>query len=88
MEALKQDGMALNSASDDLKKDKEVVMVAVNRSGYALEYASETLKADKEVVMAALQENGSALNLLAKRSKQTRKWSWQQWPECSGSKIC
>ena len=50
--AVKNDGWALEDASDELKADKEVVMVAVKNQVSALEFASDELKADKEVVTA------------------------------------
>ena len=59
--AVKNDGDALQHASDELKADKEVVMVAVKNSGDALYYASDELKADKEVVMMAVKNSGDAL---------------------------
>merc|ERR1711865_839013 len=48
-----------------MKKDKEVVMAAVQSSGWALEAAAEEMQSDREVVMAALQNNGCALKYAA-----------------------
>jgi len=59
--ALKQDGRALQFASEELKGDREVVVAAVKQNGCALEYASEELKGDKEVVVAAVEQDGYAL---------------------------
>ena len=61
LEAVKQDGRALEYASEELRGDKEVVMEAVKQYGRALEYASEELRGDKEVVMEAVKQNGLAL---------------------------
>ena len=46
--AVKNDGWALEHASDELKADKEVVMAAVKNQGTALQYASDELKAKKK----------------------------------------
>jgi len=59
--AVKQDGMALQYASETLKNDSEVVLAAVKQNGSALYYASDILKKDSEVVLAAVAQNGSAL---------------------------
>ena len=40
-------------ASDRLKNDKSLVMLAVNNYGYAIEYASTDLKNDPDVVLSA-----------------------------------
>ena len=48
-------------ATDELKADKEVVMVAVSNAGHALLYATDELKADKEVVLATVNNYGPAL---------------------------
>lgn len=45
----------LKFASDRLKNDKQMVLLAVNRNGFALEFASTELKNDKEVVLAAIK---------------------------------
>ncbi|KAH8083392.1 inositol 1,4,5-trisphosphate-sensitive calcium-release channel [Aureococcus anophagefferens] len=63
--AVRQDSWALKHASDALKADKEVVLVAVQQqqlqNGRALRYASKELRADKKVVLAAVQKSGGAL---------------------------
>ena len=60
LKAVKQNGLALEYASDELKNDKEVVLAAVKQYGRALEYASDRLKDDKEVVLAAIEKYGYA----------------------------
>ena len=59
--AVKEDGKALEYASDKLKDDKEVVLTAVKEDGWALQFASEGLKNDKEVVLTAVQKTGRVL---------------------------
>ncbi|WP_064610347.1 DUF4116 domain-containing protein [Streptobacillus moniliformis] len=44
LKAVKQDGWALEFASEELKNDKEVVMAAVKQNGDALQFASERLR--------------------------------------------
>ena len=41
LEAVKQDGDALENASEDLQADRGVVLEAVKQNGRALEHASE-----------------------------------------------
>ena len=45
LEAVKNDGYALEYASEELKADTEIVLAAVKNNGMALEYASKKLKA-------------------------------------------
>jgi len=42
---VKQDGLALEYASENLKADREIVLAAVQQNGLALEYAPEELQA-------------------------------------------
>lgn len=53
----KKNGLALYYASDELRNDKEVVLVAVGNDGWALRYASKELRNDKEVVLEAVVMN-------------------------------
>ena len=41
-----------------LKKDKEIVMEAINQQGNYLEYADPTLRKDKTIVMTAIKSTG------------------------------
>ena len=70
--AIKQDGLALQYASDILKEDKEIVMTAVQQDGQALQYASDTLKEDKEIVMTAVQQDGQALQYASDTLKEDK----------------
>jgi hypothetical protein len=62
LEAVKQNGRALQFASVELKNDKEVVLEAVKNDGHAFEYASDELKNDKDVVLKAVKNYGYALS--------------------------
>ena len=61
MEAVKQDGFALQFASAELKGDREIVMEAVKQDWRALQYASAELKGDREIVMEAVAQDPKAL---------------------------
>ena len=51
IEAVRQNGNALQYASQELTRDREVVMEAVRQNGWALQFASEELKRHREVVI-------------------------------------
>ena len=53
--AVKQNGLALEYASDELKCDREIVLAAVKQTSHALEYASEELKNDPEIKETTLR---------------------------------
>lgn len=50
-----------NDISDELKDDKEAMLIAVQRFGFLLELASDRLKDDKDIVLAAVKEGGTYL---------------------------
>ena len=54
-------GRVLEHASNDLKKDKKIVLRAVQNDGLALQFADEKLKKDEEVVKAAVKDDGYSL---------------------------
>ena len=54
LEAVREDGMKLENASEELRTDKEVVLEAVTECGWALKYASEVLRADLNIVLTAV----------------------------------
>ena len=56
--AVKENGLNLEHASDDLKGEKEVVLAAVTQNGLALEYASDDLKDEKDVIKTAAIKAG------------------------------
>ena len=43
-------------ASDDLKGDREIVLIAVSQAWQALWYASDDLKGDQEIVLIAVSQ--------------------------------
>jgi hypothetical protein len=54
MQVVRHHGRALLFASDELKGDREVVLVAVADHPAVLEFVSEELKSDREVVLVAV----------------------------------
>merc|ERR1711990_1336088 len=69
----KQNGMALQYASENLRGDYEVVLAAVKQNGRALWQSPEVLRGDQEVVRAACSacENALTPRLKTPRSGQT-----------------
>ena len=57
LEAVKQNGWALQYASAALKDDRQIVLEAVKQDGYALEYASAALKDDREIVLEVVKQD-------------------------------
>ena len=70
MAAVSSHSAALEFASVDLKKDKEIVLAAVSNHGAALEFASVDLKKDKEIVLAAVSNHGAALEFASVEDKE------------------
>jgi hypothetical protein len=71
--AVRNDGSALEFASQELRNDKDVVLTAVDNYGYALKYVSETLKNNREVVLCAVQTYGYVLQYASTELKKDRK---------------
>ncbi|MBF8263256.1 MAG: hypothetical protein HW387_921 [Parachlamydiales bacterium] len=64
--------MAFQYASEALKNNREIVLVAVQQNGMALQYASEALKNNREIVLVAVQQNGRALQYASEALKDNR----------------
>ena len=60
----------LKYVSDNLKKNKAVVLSAVQLNGLSLEFASEELKNDEDIVLAAVRQNGNALQFASDNMKK------------------
>jgi len=58
---VKQNGIALQYASTELRNEKIIVLSAVKKTGSSLQYASPELQNDREIVLAAVKQNGFAL---------------------------
>ena len=55
----------------EVRADREVVIIAVAQDGKALQFASDIFKNDKVVVLAAVSQNGEALQFVSDRLKLT-----------------
>ena len=69
MEAVSQNGNALEFATEELKGDREMVMQAVSKNGPALEYATDELNGDREIVLEAVSKSGFALEFAKEELK-------------------
>lgn len=72
-------GRDLYHASDDVKRDRDVVLAAVRKNGNALYYADRVFRQDREVVIEAVQNYGFALEhasdrLCNDRGTQSLRW--------------
>ena len=67
LEAVKQDGRALEFASEEPRGHRDVVLEAVKQDGRALEFASEEPRGHRDVVLEAVKQNGAALRYATNR---------------------
>jgi hypothetical protein len=65
IEAVSQNGLALQHAPPEVRGDKEVVLAAVRQSGGALQYASKDLRGDLDVVREAVKFSATNLRFAA-----------------------
>ena len=72
LEAVRQNGSALQFTSETLRSDREVVLEAVRQNGSALQFASETLWSDRKVVLEAVEQNGFALQFASETLRSDR----------------
>ena len=77
LNALQQGNYVLEFCSDELRADKEIVMLEMQMDGVdqfetALEYASKEIRADKEVVLAALKWDGYSIRYASEALKNDR----------------
>jgi len=61
LNALKQNGWALDFVNDNLKQKREIVEMALKNQGDALEFSIDKFKSDRTLVKLAVQSNGMAL---------------------------
>ena len=57
---------------EEIKSDREIVLVAVKQNGWALRYVAEELKSDKEVALAAVKQKPNALQFVPEHLKLDR----------------
>jgi hypothetical protein len=70
LQKVKNDGLVLKHASEELRNNKTIVLTAIEQNGLALEFASEELRKDKEVVLKAIENNGLALEFASKELRK------------------
>lgn len=63
---------ALKWASQELKADKEMVLISVTLDGMSLQYAAEELKDDLEIVQRAVMHAGRAIQFASQRLRSDR----------------
>lgn len=69
-----QGGNALQFASEELRNDKDLVLLAVKETGTAIRHASENLKQDTEVIKEALFNTKEAFQYLPHTFKDDKKF--------------
>lgn len=52
---------AIKYSNDNIRSDRDIILIAVKKQGLSLEYASSELKSDKEIVFEAVNEEPSAI---------------------------
>lgn len=72
LEAVKQYGLNIKYAHDDLKKDKGVVLEAVKNNRWAFAYAHDDLKKDKQFVLEVVKQNGWTLQYVYESLKRDK----------------
>jgi hypothetical protein len=60
IEAIKKDGLSLQFATRQQRKDKDLVMTAIMQNTAALQFAHKSLRGDAEIASCALQENAAS----------------------------
>jgi hypothetical protein len=71
--AVTQNDLALHYASEELKRDKKIVLAAVTQYGSALLYASKELRRDEKIVLAAVTQYGRALQFASEELRRDKK---------------
>mmetsp|Transcript_4343 Transcript_4343/g.10655 ORF Transcript_4343/g.10655 Transcript_4343/m.10655 type:complete len:227 (+) Transcript_4343:22-702(+) len=72
LEAVRQDGMRLETCADVYKGDREIVLTAVCQSWKALKWAADHLKSDHDIVLAAVRQNWQAITMAAMTCRKDR----------------
>ncbi|GAA0409115.1 hypothetical protein GCM10009133_17070 [Cocleimonas flava] len=67
-----KDGLNIQFASDRLKQNKDIVLLAVKQNGRALQYAGDTLKNDTEIALAAIKNTVHSIEFAGKDIKKKK----------------
>lgn len=71
IEGIKKYGdIYISNFDENIRKDKEIVLIAVKANGTALEFVDKSMQDDKEVVLTAVKKRGNALKFASKRLKK------------------
>jgi CxxC motif-containing protein len=73
LEAVNQNGIALQYLSEKFKNNKHFVLTAVKQNGLALEFVSDSLKNNREVVISAVVQSANAFRFVPDKFKNDRK---------------
>ena len=83
LEAVKQNGMALQYADERLRADKQVVLAAVKQNPDAVDLVHHCLRNDKEVWLTAVS-NGKPVGVLIDINRQ---WTLVQDIDLLGAEV-
>ena len=72
LKAVARDGNRLRNVSEELKRDRDIVLTAVTNclDSWALRYASDELKQDREFMLKAVARSGQALEYASEELKR------------------
>ena len=70
LEIVKDDGFALETLSEEFKKDRDVVLEAIKTSGMGgLQHADKSFYTDRDLILIAVMKDGRCLNRADKNLK-------------------
>ncbi len=72
MTAVQQNGQALQYASNELKNDRGIALIAVQKDACALADLSSGPRNDREIVLTAVRQNGQALRYASNELRSDR----------------
>eukprot|EP00434_Breviolum_minutum_P018784 symbB.v1.2.016571.t1/scaffold1263.1/size128093/11 len=86
--AVRQNGLALEFLSQDLRGDGRLVREAIAQNAMALQFASEGLQSQRDLVLAAVVKHGHSLQFASDRLKEdptliitaARRYVFVDWP--------
>ena len=79
-ELLLQNGLALKYMPEEIKKDKELVIIAIDKSaGFALKFANDELKKDISIVKHAILKYKAPLKYASEDLQEYFKNKWEEF---------
>jgi hypothetical protein len=76
-EFIKQHGLGLQFADEDLKKDEEVVLNAIKQDGLAFQFADAQLRKDKKFILQAIKKSVVAFQFADEQLKNDEEFILQ-----------